>query len=445
MFKSPLHAWTGAAIAAALLFVPPPLRATDWPQWRGPFFNGSTDEDGFPERWGPGENIVWTTDMPGPAESTPAVAGGRVFLTSLDTASNELLGLCYGAADGKLEWRQSFGTNIPVKGGASMASPSPVTDGKKVYFLFANGAMAGFTADGRELWRRDLTAEFGPFVVKFGYSSSPLLLGDKLYFLLLRNVDPGAYQGRFNKVGATGQLDSFLACLDPATGQTLWKQVRPTDATSESTEAYVTPIPCPAGDRTDVVVAGAEFVTGHDPATGAERWRWEFSPPDRRIFQRVVTSPVCGDGLVYVVRPKFRPLYALRAGGTGRLGDDRLVWQHNGPESADVCSPLLYRQRLYMLDGDKRVLVCFKPDSGEIVWKGKLEGKGPMRASPTGAGGKIYLMSGDGQAFVVAAGDEFKLLSTVAAGAEPSYSSIVAANGRLYVRTATQLTCVGQR
>lgn len=427
------------SLGPLLAWLPHAAHAENWPQWRGPFHNGSTTETGLPSTWSKTEGVKWATPMPGRAASTPIVWDGKVFLSSVETSSNSLVALCLDSGSGAVEWKQAAGENQRAKGNNNMAAPSPVTDGQSVVFLFGTGVLLACDLQGSVLWRRDLVADYGAFVVKWGYSSSPLLYDGRVYVLLMQNEKPD----RYGASGRAGPLESFLLAIDLKTGKDLWRHVRETDATDESTESYSTPIPCEHAGRKEVILVGGEYVTGHAAATGTETWRWEFSPPDRQIWQRTVATAVVGEGLVYAVRPKHRPMFALRLGGRGRLTDACVAWKLTG-FTPDVCNPLLYGGRLYTIDGDQRVMTCLDAKSGTQVWQGHIGGRAVYRASPTGADGRIYCINEAGEVVVVSAGDEFQVLSRIAMGEQPCQSTIVASGGRLYVRTAKNLYCVGK-
>ena len=429
-----------ARTIAAVLFAGTALAsAANWPQWRGPHLQGWTDESGLPVRWSKTENVAWVTPMPGLSAATPIVWGDRVFVSSVDKANRDLLALCLDVRTGKERWRYVIGQDRPTGGGNNMASPSAVTDGTSVWFYTGTGRLFAFTLDGRELWRRDLGKDHGAFTLKYGYSSSPLLYQDRLYIPVLQAKDPNAYRD----TGRTGELPSFLLAIDPATGKELWKQVRPTDAVKDSRDAYITPMPCKVAGRTDIVLVGGEYVTGHDAATGEERWRWEFTPHGRVGRQRVVSSAVVGDGLIYAVRSRGRSLHALRAGGKGRLGDDAVAWSASR-DLPDVPTPLLWHGRLYVLSGNRKVMTCFEPKTGEVKWRGKLKARAVFRASPTGADGKVYCISKAGDVVVLAEGDAFKVLAEFSIGGRDTKSSIAVAGGRLFVRTGQNLYCVAK-
>ena len=71
--------------------------AGDWPHWRGPFLNGSSDEKNLPSSWGESENVVWVSELPGPSGATPVISKGRIYVSSTKKGSDELLALCFDA------------------------------------------------------------------------------------------------------------------------------------------------------------------------------------------------------------------------------------------------------------------------------------------------------------------------------------------------------------
>ena len=233
-------------IGVVLLLAAGPVRAENWSQWRGPNFDGTTAETNLPATWSKTENVAWSTPMPGATASTPIIWGDRVFTTSVNK-SKDLLAMCLDAGSGKVLWSDKTGKDRRVAGSNhNMSSPSPVTDGKSVFFLFGTGDMVAYDFKGKRLWSRDIEKDYGPFILKWGYGSSPLLHKDKVYVQVLQNKKPGEYGVK----GHTGKVvDSYLLALDVATGKTLWKHVRPTDAKGESTESYSTVLHCCANSR----------------------------------------------------------------------------------------------------------------------------------------------------------------------------------------------------
>lgn len=114
-----------------------PLPAGDWLQWRGPFFNGSTDETGLPEEWSRTENIAWSVTLPGVAASTPVISEDRVLLTGTDSARDMLQAMCLNRKTGEGTSRQcgirsgfqvpQRHSSLPVSGSWPVKSSPPMT------------------------------------------------------------------------------------------------------------------------------------------------------------------------------------------------------------------------------------------------------------------------------------------------------------------------------
>jgi len=429
----------------------------DWPQWRGPHFDGSSDATDLPEKFSATDNCLWTAKLPGPGNGTPVVAGGRVFLTAIDTQSKKLSGLCLDLADGHVLWQKDMGIGFKENGRNNMTSPSAVTDGQTVYFYFGTGDLAAFDRDGKPLWSRNIQKDQGDFNFMWIYGSSPLLYKGKLYLQCLHNDQSYDHRGE-----STTPASSYLLAIDPQTGKDLWKQIRPTEAAGESKEAYTTPIPVDTAAGAQIVLVGGDCVTGHDPDTGKELWRYGTWNPTKINHWRMVTSAVGGEGLVFACAPKGGPVMAIKEGAAGTVPFDGAAWETKD-YSSDVCVPLIYRHMLYILDGDKKTLYCVDPKTAKAKWQGQLQlpdaaapdagarpvrrgkGGGPVfRASPTAADGKIYCINEVGDLWVISA-DEFKVLNQVSLGGKPVRSSIVLTDGHVLARAGDQLFAFGKK
>jgi outer membrane protein assembly factor BamB len=431
-------------VATLLLTLPALALAENWPQWRGPAFNGATSEKGFPATWSATEGVLWSLPLPGVSGATPAVWDDSIFVSSPDDNKNLLL-LCVNRKDGTVRWQKEIATGSNIeKGRGNMASPSPVTDGKTVYALYGTGDIAALDFRGKILWQRNLGADYGKFAIMWTYGASPLLFEGKLYVQVLqRSPAPADYPGL---AGAGGDRESYLLALDPATGKTLWKQVRASEAKLESMESYATPMPHIGADgKSQLLVAGGDCLTGHDPATGAELWRGYGINRKKGEWMRVVTSPVSAAGLALVSGPKKEQLVAFRTDLSGDITEKGVAWSFDEKKTPDVCTPVLYENKLFVLDGDSQTLTCLDPKTGEKKWQGHLGERTVIRSSPIAADGKIYILNEKGTVFVCGAGDEFKLLATIPMGGkEGARSSIVASNGQLFIRTTEALHCVGR-
>lgn len=413
-----------------------------WPQWRGPDFTGASPASGLPTTWSETEHIVWKTPLPSWSGGTPVIWGDRIFVTSPSeggpdghgaeahrpSVGRELLLLCIARDDGAIIWERKLDTGNERITKQNDSSPSPVTDGVHVWALTGTGALAGFTLDGDMLWRRNIQEDYGDFGLNFGYGSSPLLYEGKLIIQVLhgyRTTDP-----------------SWLAAIDGISGETLWRVERPTDATLESPDAYTTPVPLTHDGETVIVLSGGDYVTGHDPDTGSERWRAAGLNPRNSDRNRMIASPTACNGMVYAMSSR-QPLLAIRAGGRGDVSHSHMAWTWDGRHGPDVPTPACDGPYLYLVS-DRGMVTCLESETGLTVWGPESTERGVVSASPLVADGKIYVTNEHAVTTVLRAGPVFEILATNTLETAYTLSSIAVADNRLYLRTATHLYCIGE-
>src|SRR5258706_13569968 len=139
-----------------------PLRAEEWPMWRGPAGDGHSGESGIPLRWSRSENVAWKAPIAGKGHSSPIVWGARIFLTTAVEEQQKRMLLCLSRVTGKSLWeRQVLVAPLEQKHSLNnYASATPATDGQRVYAAFLdrpNVRLVCYDMDGHELWRG-----FGP-------------------------------------------------------------------------------------------------------------------------------------------------------------------------------------------------------------------------------------------------------------------------------------------
>lgn len=439
----------------ALFLLAAAARAENWDNWRGPAHNGSSPEKNLPATFSKTDSVKWVAAMPGASAGTPVIWGDRVFVTTADTKSGKQAALCLDRRTGAQLWRADISDFTSDGQYSNSCSPSPVTDGKLAVFFFGTGELVAFDVAGKKLWERNL----GPFAFQWTFSTSPLLhAGQLIMQVLQRDV---AVRGRGKPTGN----ESYLLAIDPATGKDLWRSVRPSEAVAESLEAFSTPLPFVHNGRAELVVVGGDCITGHDPKNGHELWRWGTWNPTKIAHWRLVPSAATDGRVLLASGPKNAPVYAVKAGGRGKLTPKALAWQshvqptedaaeaaptkHERELTTDVPTPLFYEGKFYILNGAKKKLFCVEPADGSVIWSGDLPGRSIFQASPTAADGKIYVMNFDADVFVIQAdGSEFKLLHKANFkddGDDTRHrSSISIAQGNLYVRTGTKLFCLGK-
>ena len=420
------------------------VQASDWPHWRGPFFNGSSDEKNLPSQWSISENIAWSADLPGGAAATPIVYQDRVFLTGVDAAKDTLQAMCFDRRSGKLLWQHDVAEGIQKDNRSNYASSSPVADGKLVVFFYGNGDLVCYDLDGSTRWRRNIQKDYGPFAFQWTFSSSPTLYDGKLYLPVLQRdvaVREYGFKDRENQ--------SYLLAVDPQNGKTLWRQIRSSPAVGESRESFATAIPFEHKGQKQLLVAGGDVLSSHDPADGRQLWRSGDYNSARVNHWRLVTSPVAGDGIALVCAPKREPLYAVEADGGATGGQHANAWVSRDVKelTSDVPTPAFYDGDFFVLSDVRKKLSRVEPRSGKPKWIVDTPGGVKYEASPLAADGKIYLINFSGQVAIFSAGDG-KLLRLIPMEAtsdhDPIRASISAAYGQLFIRTTRRLYCVGK-
>ncbi|MFN0129930.1 MAG: PQQ-binding-like beta-propeller repeat protein [Verrucomicrobiales bacterium] len=444
-------------ICTSLLTVP--VLAADWPNWRGPHFNGSTEAKGLPASFSPTENVKWKAMLPGPAGSSPIVVGDTIFLTAAVEKTNNVVALALDAKTGAIKWNEQIADRFRSDDRSNFAGPSPASDGKRVVFFAGSGDLASFTLDGKKEWHRNIQKDHGRFAFLWTFSTSPVLHDGRLYMQVLQRNSAFEAHGE-QKGEPDGKNESYLLAIDPATGKDLWRVVRPADAVDESLEAFTTPIPATLGGRKEILISGGDCISGHDPATGKELWRWGTWNPTKIGHWRLVPSPVADGKTVLACAPKGAPVYAVKAGLQGahtaesaltwrsKLSDEEMPSRAYRDVSSDVATPLFYQGHYYILNGDKQRLACVKPDTGEVLWHEDLGGRTKIEASPTAGDGKIYVMDHRGEVFVVKADPaKFERLHRVEMmdrNTRDLRSTIAIAHNNLFIRTEDALYCVGK-
>jgi outer membrane protein assembly factor BamB len=404
----------------------PEVSAQNWPQFRGPASQGITQETGLPVQWSATSNVIWKTTLPGPGHSSPIVWGDRIFLTAfrserisnayaarfLLSARGQLVVLALDKTSGKILWER------PVKAPSiealhptnSPASPTPVTDGRYVYVYFGSAGLAAFDFNGTAVWEKKL----GPFPSDWGSASSPVLYGNTL----LLNVDTDG--------------EDFLLAVDKSSGKTIWQTPR-----GQVTRSWSTPIIWNANGRDEIVVSGSQRVKGYDPVSGKELWTVDG------LTEWVAPTPVTAHGLLFVASngPGGNIIMAIRPGGSGNITRSHVAWRYERG-APYTPSPVVVGDYLYAVRSGG-LLTCLNAKTGVEVWQQRLPARGDYYASLLAGDGKIYALSEDGEASVIAAKPTYQLLSVNDMG-ERSMASPAVSSGRIYIRTDSALYAIGK-
>ena len=403
---------TGAGLATLVCLTGVAAGAQDWPEFRGPQGQGHSDQRGLPAEWSESHNIQWKTTVPGLGWSSPVIADGRVWVTTAadDDDGGSLRLVAFDASSGQETLNVEVFHTSDVRSPNpknSLASPSPIVDGDRVYVHFGAYGTAAVSTDGEVVWSRQFTYE-----TQHGYGGSPVLYGD----LLILSCD--------------GFDTAFVVALDTTTGETRWKVERERPVS----QAYSTPLVIRVGDQDQLVSVGAFRTTAHDPETGAELWRVRYKDG----FSNV-PRPIYGHGLVYITTGFQTPsMLAVRADGSGDVTTTHVAWRlrRGAPLTP---SPLLVGDELYVVN-DHGIVTCVDAITGDTHWQERIGGN--YSASPVFADGRIYFQSEDGKTTVLAPGTEFSPLATNQLDG-PTLASMAVAGGSLFLRTSTHLYRIG--
>ena len=416
-------------VAILSLIGPVPTSAENWPEWRGPDRDGVSHETHIAKRWSAEENVAWRLPLPGPAGATPVVWDDRIFLTSAadedaDGKDDDLVLLCVSTAGDEV-WRRVISSgNRPLRGDeGNLASPSPSTDGTHVWCLMGDGILSCFDNDGDLVWQFDLGDRFGRLNIQFGLASTPVLDGERLYVQLIHGD------------GDPKTREATVACLDKRSGETLWKQGRPSDAHSECEHSYASPTIYRDNEREFLLTHGADYAVAHDLDDGHELWRCGGLNPKGRYNAtlRLVASPLAVPGIIIVPSAKKGPVIAIdpKASGDITRSETYIPWLR-ARDTPDVPSPL-YHDGLVYLCRENGNLICVDAKTGKEFYNERTV-RDRHRASPFYADGSIYLTSRRGVVTVVKPGKSFEILEQNSFD-EPTTASPIVANGTLYLRT----------
>ena len=388
-----------------------PAGADDWPEFRGPTGQGHAPDAQVALTWSETENVTWKSPVAGLGWSSPAVAHGRIWLTTAVTergAGNSLRLLAYDVetGDNTLDVEVLDSSEIyPLNPKNSLASPTVVVDpdGERVYVHFGAAGTAAVATDGEIVWRTRF-----PYISQHGNGGSPILHDGRLI------------------VSIDGYDTAFLVALDARTGEEQWRSIRP-DPVSQ---AYSTPITIRVGDREQIVGVSAFRTTGHDPRTGEEIWRVRYP----NGFSNV-PRPVYGHGLVYLSTGFQSPvLLAVRADGSGDVTRSHIAWRlrRGAPLTP---SPILVGDELYVVT-DFGIATCVDARTGAMHWQERLGGN--HSASPVFVDGRIYFQNEEGVTIVIAPGTEFRELARNRLDGS-TLASMAVSDDALFVRTDTHL------
>lgn len=475
------------------------LLGDDWPGFRGVAARGVADGYSLPAVWDGERNVnqSWRQPIPGLGLSCPVIYGDRLFVTSAvstvdraglkignygdvasvdDNSEHEFVVICLDVTTGQQLWMRTAHVGPPrVKRHtkSSHANPTPVTDGRYVVVSFGSEGMFCYDFDGNLIWQRDLgVLDSGWFYdrsYQWGFGSSPIIDGDRIY------------------IQCDIQDGSFLAALDLATGNEVWRTER------DEIPTWSTPTICHIDGQSLIITNGTRGARGYDAATGKLRWWFDGHS------EIVVPTPFVAHRLAYIssgYRP-IQPIYAVDPLAEGDLKATLTEGETDAKSNADTTdsavtenestqdkgpaktpkppapmahsqeksndelpgvnpgivwskkrggpympTPIVYERYLYTCS-NQGIVACYDAISGEQVFRKRLnvDGAKSFVASPVAGDGKIYLTSEEGRVIVLRAGNTLDIIAVNDLGTHVLATPAIS-QGKLYFRGESEMISI---
>lgn len=413
--------------------------AADWPQWQGPDRNAVSKESGLLQEWPEGgPTLSWRVSGLGGGDSAPSIAAGRIF--GMSNRGEDEVVWALSEKDGSEIWVTRLGPAHRQAMRQSQEGPgcTPTVDGERLYVLGLSGTLACMNvSDGKILWQRSLTSDFGGRIPTWSYRESPLIDGDKLI------CTPGGEQ-------------VTMAALNKLTGATVWTNHVPDPPGGgsrgrfgNSGAAYASAITVEFGGKRQYVQLLASTLAGVAADDGKLLWRYDRPANTHKIN---CSTPLYHDGHVFA-----SSAYGA-GGGLVKLGSDNEggikadeVWfsknlenHHGGVVLVDGC--------LYGANGGNGggYLVCLDFKTGDVVWNERDADKRRVRkGSLAVADGRIYYRAEEGDLILIEPSRTEYLergrFMQPDRSRQPAWAHPVIANGKLYVRDQNVLFCYNVR
>ena len=389
--------------AAPQSVVSPEAFMANWPNLRGPGGYGVAPLTDAPVQWDvkSGEGVLWSVAVGVQGFNSPVVWDKRVFMTGANNAGQQVL--CYDADTGVMLWSKVVETAVDlpkVSEDVGLAAPTMATDGQRVFAIFASGELAAFDFEGRSVWQRNIGVPDNPY----GMGSSLISDGERLF--VQYDHDNG----------------KRVMAYDCATGEQTWRAER-------TRLSWATPMLIKQASGPQLILNDEANVTAYDPTTGKQLWQVSC------LGGEVAPSPAFNGKDIVFVANEYAQATALKLTG----GTPEVLWQYDNL-LPDIASPVA-GERLFFIATSAGDLVCLDAKTGDAKWE--RESDEGFSSSPVLVGDRLYVIDVTGVMHIVKAADDYRQIARIEMG-DPVHATPAFVNGRIYIRSNTRLTCIGQ-
>jgi outer membrane protein assembly factor BamB len=399
-----------------------------------------------------------------------------------------MFGVSIGHAGNWPAWRGPLGTGVSDETGVPLTwsttdnvtwktplpgpgNSTPIVWGDRVFLTGAldKGArrtlMCFDRADGKLLWQREVeftgtepTHDTNPYC-----SASPVTDGERVIVwhgsagmlaydfegTELWRRDLGSFEHIWGNAASPvieGDLvlsnlgpgpQSTLLALDKRTGEDVWR-VDLTDARGKDANewkgSWSTPVLRDTGEGRELLLSLPHRLTAYDPRDGRQRWTCEG------LGDLVYTSPLPGANAIVAMSGYGGPALAVRTGGAGDITDSHRLWiVPKNPQR--VGSGVLLGDHVYMVN-EQGIAECIDVATGASLWQERAGGA--TWSSIVAADGRLYIINMDGETLVLKIGPQYELLARNPLG-EMTRASLAISDGQVFARTYGHLYCIGQK
>jgi outer membrane protein assembly factor BamB len=391
-------------VTAFVLIVAGQALAADWPNYRGPNYDGISSETGWHAELPQSSPIEWKASL-GWGFASMAVSDGCVY--AMGNVDDRDVVYCFDAATGKEKWTQSYPCPLFKKNHEGGPCGTPTVEGDAVYVFSKNGDALRLAADtGKIVWHKKLREELGLKELTWYFSSSPVVVDD----LVILNA------------GTAG------VALKKTDGSVVWNN-------GKDAGGYATPVPFTHEGKKCVAIFAASELFGVEAATGKILWQF----PWKTSYDINSADPIIVDDNRIFISSGYNKGCALLKIGDGKVTE---IYSNKNMRNQCNCS-VLWKGYIYGFDGQVGgggKLTCIDVDTGQIQWAQRGLGTGSLML----ADGKLIVLSERGKLVIAeATPDAYKELSSAQILEGKCWTYPVLANGRIYARNAAgDLVCV---